>query len=451
MTNLQNAARFHLPAAVHDRGLPPLLLSTILAEVAGNILYVVLLEKAYQLGGETASVGGVLLVQSVPQIFLGLWAGNLVDRLGKRGAAILATFASAGLAAGLLAGNTILAVYILAFLIMLARLVFTPARLALVSHLSSKANLVAANTMLAVASGAGLFLGPAIAAALLSLTSGFQTPLIVAGAGFLLSTMPFSFIRVPAAPQRFAEKPNAWKEMLTGWNFIRMHGPVWKVLLCLMHFTLVMGAVTPLFTPLAHALGLGPEGTGVFFATVGFGGLAGAPLAVVLAKRLGTSLTLLLTGMLAPIGILLIGLMDSQIGALAAVLLASLAGAILNVVVITVIQRLTPLNIQGRVFGVQQMLLGATWVVSLSAATGGLAIWPDVNPQLLFLPAGALGLLMFIACWFKHWRPIHNACQSCEPRFQVFGAVCQVICDSHTQFSSAACRVLCGDSLRCCY
>jgi MFS family permease len=93
--------RLPLPDVLREQGLLPLILSSTLAEVAGNMVYVALLERAYQLGGETASVGGVMLVQSAPQVLLGIWAGNLVDRLGKRKAATLATLAKAALVVGL--------------------------------------------------------------------------------------------------------------------------------------------------------------------------------------------------------------------------------------------------------------------------------------------------------------------------------------------------------------
>jgi MFS family permease len=318
--------RFILPIVKLEKGILPLLLSTALAEVAGNIVYIVLLERAYQLGGEAASVGGVLIAQSAPQVLLGLWAGNLVDRLGKRRAAILATIAYAVQVAGLTVGQSILIVYILAFLLMLVRLTLTPARLALVSQLSSKANLVAANTTLSVMTGLGLFLGPAISAALILFTNDFQVSLIVAGLGLLLSLLPLSFIPDTATSVSPVETVNFWQEMRTGWQFMRQHDHVWKVLLCLMHFTLVMGVVTPLITSLSHNLGLGPEGTGVFFAALGLGGLLGAPLAVVLAKRLGTSMTLLLTGLLAPVGIFSIGLTDTQVSVMSALLLTAMAG-----------------------------------------------------------------------------------------------------------------------------
>ena len=68
--------QFRQRIGVRAPRLLPLLLSTALAEVAGGIVYVTLLEKAFELGGGVASVGGVLMVQSIPQVLLGIWAGE---------------------------------------------------------------------------------------------------------------------------------------------------------------------------------------------------------------------------------------------------------------------------------------------------------------------------------------------------------------------------------------
>ncbi len=423
-----------LPDVISEQGFLPLLVSATLAEVAGNMVYVTLLERAYQLGHKAASVSGMLLVQSVLQALLGVWAGSLVDRLGKRQAAILATFGYATLAAGLVVGQAILVVYVLASLITLVRLVLIPARLALVPHVSSKANLVTANTALAVVTGVGLFLGPAMGAALTLLTGGFQVTLFVAGLGLLLSALPLLSMPAGRTGASFGKQVSIWRDMRIGWQFVRKHSPVWAVLLCLVHLTLIIGAAMPLITPLAHDLGLGAEGTGVFFSAVGLGGLIGAPLAITLFKRLGPSTALLLTGLLAPVGILLTGLVDSLEGALAAILLSAVAAASLNIVVITILQRLTPLKNQGSVFGVQQTLLGLAWVVSLAAVTGATAVWPgQIGTQVLFLWVGGAGLLMALGCWSWHRRQFQITARMCAPRIQVLGAVCQAVCRSQLQ------------------
>ncbi len=434
-----------LPDVLREQGFLLLLVSATLAEVAGNMVYVTLLERAYQLGQKAASVGSVLLIQSVLQALLGVWAGSLVDRLGKRQAAILATLAYAALAVGLVAGHLSLAVYLLASLITLARLVLIPARLALVPHVSSKANLMTANTALAIVTGIGLFLGPAIGATLTLLTGGFQVPLFVAGLGLLLSALPLLSIPAPRAGGRSVAQVSVWQEMRTGWQFVRKHSSVWAVLLCLVHLTLVIGAAMPLITPLAHDLGLGSEGSGIFFSALGLGGLIGAPFAILLFKRLGPSMALLLTGLLAPAGIFLTGLVDSLEGALAAILLSAVAAASLNIVVITILHRLTPPKNQGSVFGVQQTLLGLAWVVSLATITGGMAVSPGhISTQALFLWVGGAGLLMALGCWSWHRRQFQLAARMCGPRIQVLGAVCQAICRSPIRVSGGTCRAICG-------
>jgi MFS family permease len=386
-------------------------------------------------------------------VLLGIWAGSLVDRLGKPKAALLATVANVALLAGLAMGQTILVVYLLAFLIMLARLVLIPARLALVPHVSSKTNLVTANTTLAIVTGVGLFFGPAISAALTLLTGSFQVPLLVAGLGLLLSALPLLSISAPGADTRPDEQVSIWREMRTGWQFIRQHKPVWRVLFCLAHFTLVMGAMMPLITPLSREFGLGTEGTegtGLFFSAVGFGALIGAPVAALLAKRLNPSVILLLAGLLAPSGALFIGLIDNLEGALVAIMLVHLAGASLNVIVVTVLQRLTPLKIQGYVFGVEQTLMGIAWVVSLATITGGLAILPEeVNTQVLFLLVGGAGFLIILTCWFRYRHQIQTACEMCEPRLQVLGAVCQAVCRSQLPVPGVTCRTICGSQRGC--
>ncbi len=397
--------RLHLFDVFWERGFLLLLLSTILAEIAGNSVYVILLEKAYQLGRATA-VGGVLLLQAIPQVLLGLWAGSLVDRLGKRRAAILATVVQTALVIGLLHGQTISIVYALAFLIMLARLVLIPARLALASATSSKETLVAANTSISFVTSLGLIIGPALSAALMLQTNDFQTALLLAGSGLLLSGLPLLFM--PEPTKRTQEEPaTIWKEIRAGWQFIRQHSPIRRVLSCLVHITLIMGAIMPLITPLAHDLGLGFEGSGIFFAAVGLGGLVGAVIAVVQARWQTPSTIILLAGLLMPIGALFIGLLDTLEFILVAIGLIHVAEASLSIIVITILQRLTPLKMQGYVFGVVQALLGITWIISLAIITGSTALWPQAgNTQNVFLLIGGIGIVTILACWFWYQRQV---------------------------------------------
>lgn len=428
----------------------PLLLSAALAELAGSIVYVALLEKAYELGGGAASVGGVLIVQSMPQVLLGIWAGNLADRLGKRKAAILATFANAVLAVGLALAHTIVGVYAIAILIMLARLVLIPARLALVSYLSSKAKLVAANTVLTALTSLGLFLGPAIGAVLALRTAGYEVPLVVAGLGLLSSMLPLMLVPTPPPRGIAAEQVSMWQEMRLGWQFIRRHSPIWKVLMCLVTMTSIMGVVTPLLTPLARHLGLGTEGTGILLSAMGLGGLIGPWLTAWAFPRLKPFTALLLSGLLAPAGLIWIGLSGQPEGVFAAVALTALAGASMNVIVITILQRLTPSDKRGYVLGAQQAVLGLAWVASLAATTGGAAIWLQPgNPQTMFLFFGGFGFLALLACLFWDRSPLAFVDQLGDVHSNPLSVVCRASSAAHLQISGAVCRLICGSQCQC--
>ena len=108
------------------RGLFLLLFSSAISEVACNIVYIVLIERAYLLGGGPASIGIVMILQSTAQVFFGSWMGGLADQLRFKRAAIIAISAIAALVFSLTFAKVVTFVYIIAFLIMLGGFLFVP-------------------------------------------------------------------------------------------------------------------------------------------------------------------------------------------------------------------------------------------------------------------------------------------------------------------------------------
>ncbi len=141
-------------------------------------------------------------------------------------------------------------------------------------------------------------------------TNDFKIPLLLAGLGLLLSGLPLLLMPEPAKGTQVGDLAKIWREIRIGWQFIHQHTPIRRVLTCLVHITLIMGAIMPLITPLAHDLGLGSEGSGIFFSAIGLGGLVGAVIAVVQARWQSPSTIILLAGLLMPMGAIFIGLLD---------------------------------------------------------------------------------------------------------------------------------------------
>jgi MFS family permease len=428
-----------------------LLLSVAFAEVASNIVYVALLEQAYQLGDGATAIGIVLILQAAAQVVLGSWAGGLADQLGFRKAAGMAALITIPLLSALALAQNVWIVYILAFLLMLARLLLSPARFGLVAQLSDKSRLVEGNTAVLILAGAGSFVGPAIAAALLLAGVDLSLPLLVAGAAWLLSIPPLLMIQVKPGMSLAARRPAFFDELQTGWRLIQKRRTIGQVLTCLLLVALILGAITPLFTPLSRQLGLGSEGTGIFFSALGFGYLVGPVMAPALSKRMRLSTALLLAGLLAPIGLVLVSTLEYLAGVLVAIALVSAAGAALNVIVTTITQRLTPPDHRGSVLGIEQAMLGLAWIVSIGAVTAVTAAWGDEsNVRPLFMALGSFGFISVLGCWLWNKRPIRAACDLCEPQLRLSSIACWALQGAPLGFSSAARGVICGEECRCC-
>lgn len=441
--------RLASPWWLRTKGMLGLLVSTAFAEIAGGAVYVALIERAYELGSGTASVGVVLIVQSMTQALLGFWAGGLADTWGQRRTAMVAGLAVAVLAAGLAYSKTISLVYILAFLLMLARLLLIPARYGLVAQATGKSRFVDANTALALISGAGSFVGPALITVLLLVSDSLILPLLVTGLGSLLSIPTLALIRVRPNTNWAASDINVWTEIRRGWQVVQKRLTIRQVLLCLINITLLLGAVMPLFTLLARQFGLGSEGTGIFFTALGFGYLMGPFLAAALFKKMHLSTALFLAGLLGPIGVMLIGVVQNLVIVLVAVGLIAVTSAGINVMVTTVVQRLSPLERQGSVLGLQQALVGLAWTVSLAMTTGVTAVWENLNIQLLFLGLGAYGSMAIIGCWLWSKRSIRFGCEMCEAGSRTLQFACWVSRVSPFPLPGMVTSGLCGKACSC--
>jgi MFS family permease len=376
-----------------------LLLSTALFEITGNIVYVMLMERTFDLGGPTG-VGVFLVLQAGTQLLLGSLVGSFADNLGARRSEIYGLFALASFALGLAYATSIGVVYLLALHITIARLFVITSRLPLLSELSARSSYLNANTAISALEGLGLFAGPAIGAALALAWHNLTAPFIVSSVLFLLSAVPllvrpnYQLRRKPMLPLSMLE------EVREGWRHIVRHRPIWEVLACLAISSLAFGAIMPMLTLLAKRVGLGIEGSGVFVAAIGLGWMLGPISAGQLARRLTYTRALLVTGLATPLAALAIGFLPSVGAILVALAIAAIGGASLRVIVITVIQRLTPKDRQGSIMGTQQALAALVWILSAVIVTLVLAITPsDADPRWLFYPTGVLGALAVVACW----------------------------------------------------
>ena len=336
---------------------------------------------AFEEGGATA-VGLVGLLRWVAAGIVSPFAALLADRHDRRavmvGSDLLRAVLVGGAAAAVMADASAYVVYALATHVSVAGTPFRPAEAALTPQLvRAPEELGAANVVASAIESTGIFAGPALGGLLLASTSVATTFLITA-AGVAASAVLILRIgpAADAAPdeQDAGEAAGIAEELLEGFRAIFKSRSVALLVGLFAAQTFVDGLLSVLIALVAlDYLSGGASTVGWLNAASGIGGLLGAGIAGVLVGR----------GRLAAdfgTGVLLFGLPLALLAAwknegLALVLLAAVGvgNTLADVSGMTLLQRVTPGAVVGRVFGVLESVLLLT--VALGSAVAPALVW----------------------------------------------------------------------------
>jgi MFS family permease len=327
---------------------------------------------SFEKGGATA-VGLVGLLRWLAAGLVSPFAALLADRYERRAVMVasdlLRAVLIAGAAAAVLADASAYVVYVLAALVSIAGTPFRPAEAALTPQLvRTPEELGAANVVASAIESTGIFVGPALGGLLLAWTS-VSTAFLVTAVGVAISAVLIRRSRPAGRPEGEGEGLDTIRdELLEGFRAIFKRRSVALLVGLFAAQTFVDGLLSVLIAVVAlDYLSGGASTVGWLNAASGIGGLVGAGLAGVLVGR----------GKLAAdfgLGVVLFGLPLALLASwksegLALVLLAGVGvgNTLADVSGMTLLQRVTPPAVVGRVFGVLESVLLLT--VALGAAT----------------------------------------------------------------------------------
>jgi predicted MFS family arabinose efflux permease len=299
----------------------------------------------------------------------------------------VARFALTMIAAALVfSGASTVVVFAFYLLTALGGLVFRPAQSSLLPSLAtSPSELTAANATSLTIHSVAFFAGPAIAGILLALT-GVGWVFVFNAVTFLWSALMVFGIHPPARvddgsdgdgdePSSAADEEPAGMFAGVGDGFRTIFGSKHLRLLVLLYITqtIVAGASAVYEVAIAlDLLDLGNSGLGLLGMGLGVGGVVGGAVALLLAQRgrlaRDFGLGIILWG--APL--LLVSIWPSLLTALIAMAAIGLGNSVVDVNAETIIQRLAPDEVMGRVFGALD-----------SAAVAGMAIGSLMMPLLI--------------------------------------------------------------------
>lgn len=343
---------------------------------------------AFQQGGATA-VGLFGAARLITMAISGPLLATLADRLPRRrvmiGADLVRVVLVALGAVAIEADAAPVIVYALALLVSITGTAFRPAQASLLPSLArTPQELTGANVVASTIESLGFFLGPALGALLLAVAD-LSLVYAVNAATFAWSALILMGVpaSAPAAEEALgadgavgddaivpatsdaaadvaaeAEAAGFLSTTLAGFRAIAANPQLRLIALIYTGQTVVAGASAVYEVTIAlELLDLGESGLGLLDAVLGVGGLVGGLVAMVLATRdrLATDFGLGVVLWSAPL--LLIAAWPNLGVTITAMLMIGLANSLVDINAFTIVQRVAPPEVMGRVFGALESLL----------------------------------------------------------------------------------------------
>jgi MFS family permease len=276
-------------------------------------------------------------------------------------------------------------VYALATVTVVLGTAFRPAQAALMPSLATDpAELTAANVASSTIESVGFFAGPALAGLLLAIANR-QTVIVIDALSFLWSA--FLIVGLQAddvVKESEREQESFLAETTQGFRTIARDRDLRLLMALFFAQTVVAGASLVFEVAVAlRMLDLGQSGVGYLGAMTGIGGIVGGFTALVLAGRKRISFDFGIGVLLWAAPLVILAAWPTLPAALGAMVLIGVGNSLVDVNAFTILQRIVPDAVMGRVFGavestlVAGMALGALIMplfITTVGLRGGLAI-----------------------------------------------------------------------------
>jgi MFS family permease len=372
---------------------------------------------AYGVGGATA-VGVWSAIRLALLALTSPLGAALADRYPRRVVMITADLARAGLI--LLATVCLYLdlhpafVFVLATLTSIVSTAFRPAQRALMPALANHPEeLTASNGTASTLESLSFFLGPSLGAVLL-VVADVETVFLVNMATFVISMLLVARVRVPqraaaASDAEVSETPGAAAEasvedepkerfvteISAGFRTIFRDRDLLVVTAEVSAQTVIAGA-SSVFTILmaVHILDTGPQGVGYLDSILGVGAVLGGLTAIARASRRRLAQDMTYGVLLWSLPLLFVTVWPNPVAAFVAVILLGFGNPLVDVNMETIIQRITPDEVMGRVFGSLEACLIATMALG-AAVMPFLVHWFGLRGALAVIAIG-VGLLALL-------------------------------------------------------
>ena len=394
-------------------------LSNITSVIATSMVFIALPWLALEITGSAASAGALVALTSIPGLFFGPILGTLIDRIGRK----ISGFISEALAAITILMIPIANLYveitfILLVLLALSRAMVSPAggtaRKSIIPDVAGPAGLTLerANSIHEAFFATGFAIGPAVGALFIGLIGPYNVFAVVSVFSAISAISMFLVRTKEARGDGVSETGSLIKDTVLGAKTILKTPAVLLGMSFVMTLAMIYLPTEMVVLP-AHFNGIkSAAGLGLLISTMAGASVIGALLFERLQKKFKYS-TILKFGFIG-IGFSVLGM-----SLLPPIQWMLVLGAILGFswgplmpMLNTVIQRVIPENMRGRVFGIEMTIWGAG--PTLTAVAVGLAV-DGVGVQPVYFVLASIVLLLSVFITFNKANKQLDAARELAP------------------------------------
>ena len=338
-----------------DRNFLPLWVGLLVSNLGDWVNYIAMYAVAYQQTHSALVLVGLRLIHLVPEFLFAPFAGVFVDRWSRKKTLVVAPLTSS-IPVGLLA-VTHPTVLILAAegVITAAAMFFEPAVAATIPNIVAEDELAQANTLSRMTSIVATTAG--------GLVGGLLAPTAGGRPAFLFDAISFLAIAVLISGSRIREEPaphvatSILRELRQGIDYLLTRPVVGTIVVVGAVFVLIPSTLFTVGIVFSRsALHAGTTGYGVILAAGGAGSLIAAAWILLARPRAREDVLFAFTGVAQGALVVVMGLSHALPLAAALYGIADGLSTVSGVASVTLVQRLVPDALRGRVFGVASSL-----------------------------------------------------------------------------------------------
>jgi MFS family permease len=365
--------------------------------VGDAISMVALVVLVVEITGSASAVGGALFARLLPTIASPL-TGVIADRVDRRAVLVASDLARAVLVLGLVFARDLVTIYVLVFLMGLARTVFNPTVRAAFPSVVGGGDLTRANAIISGTFSTSIMVGPALGGLLVA-SIGVDAAFLADAVTYLVSAILLFTVPLPRPRRESEEEASFVHDLRSGFGHLVGARIPLAIVVGAFLTILTINATVPAEVFLAkETFGAGDAGYGLLVSLWGGGMVLGSAMMAVLGDRINLVLMYFLSIFVGASALVGTGLAPAFVLALVALTVEGTATGIDNVATDTILQQRVPEAFLGRVFSIRFLSYSAGEALAYPA--GGLLV-DAVGPSSTYILAGiataAAGILVLLA------------------------------------------------------